>query len=126
MIICSDNVIMIIVIMIICIDNDNLFAVIMPESELANRQVINNRQLQHRNTINRKHVSKRAYLSLPSTAWEPSGVLVSHLHEHTARVHRMCAVEGTALFATASQDGTVRIWDAHKTEREHPINRWGC
>ncbi|KAF2363453.1 WD40 repeat [Trinorchestia longiramus] len=91
-------------------------------SESALRQVVIGRHRQHQ--LLSRYPAPPATASQPAAQpWQPAGVLISHLHEHTARIHRLCAVESTSLFASASHDGTVRIWDAQRTDKDTPINR---
>ena len=50
--------------------------------------------------------------------WRPRGVLLAHLAEHSAAVTAIaCAHEG-AFFATASRDGTVKVWDKRRVEKD--------
>lgn len=56
--------------------------------------------------------------------WHPKGTLVAHLHEHKSAVTRMCALKPFgSYFASASVDGTVKLWDATKFDGESSINR---
>ncbi|XP_022255692.1 phosphoinositide 3-kinase regulatory subunit 4-like [Limulus polyphemus] len=47
----------------------------------------------------------------PPHKWHPQGTLVAHLHEHRGAVNRLQVIPNTSLFATCSNDGTVKIWD---------------
>eukprot|EP00051_Salpingoeca_urceolata_P013431 m.168711 g.168711 ORF g.168711 m.168711 type:complete len:1395 (-) comp17794_c0_seq2:240-4424(-) len=57
------------------------------------------------------------------SSWRPEGVLVGHLHEHRAAVNRIAVASDHKFFATASDDGTVRVWDCHKLEGRAVANR---
>lgn len=64
------------------------------------------------------------YFSPVPPKWNPKGALVAHLHEHKGAVTRMCALKPFgSYFASASVDGTVRLWDASKLDGERSINR---
>ncbi|EAA06372.6 AGAP000602-PA [Anopheles gambiae str. PEST] len=62
--------------------------------------------------------------ALPA-GWRLSGTLVAHLAEHKAAVARMAALKPHAgsLFASASIDGTVRLWDCNKLDGQQSVNR---
>ncbi|GBN01215.1 Phosphoinositide 3-kinase regulatory subunit 4 [Araneus ventricosus] len=53
----------------------------------------------------------------------PSGHLIAHLHEHKGAVNKIQVIPTTALFATCSNDGTVKIWDCEKMEGKNVANR---
>ncbi|XP_049286740.1 phosphoinositide 3-kinase regulatory subunit 4 [Anopheles funestus] len=57
--------------------------------------------------------------------WRLSGTLVAHLAEHKAAVSRMAALKPHtgSLFASASIDGTVRLWDCNKLDGQQSVNR---
>ncbi|XP_058442985.1 phosphoinositide 3-kinase regulatory subunit 4 [Malaya genurostris] len=56
--------------------------------------------------------------------WKMNGTLVAHLHEHKAAVSRMTTLKPYgSLFASASIDGTVRLWDCNKLDGQQSINR---
>jgi phosphoinositide-3-kinase, regulatory subunit 4 len=56
--------------------------------------------------------------------WKFSGSIVAHLHEHRSAVSRMTSLKpGGAIFASASTDGTVRLWDCTKLDGHQNINR---
>ena len=57
----------------------------------------------------------------------PRGVLVAHLAEHKRQITRMASFSSSLasstspyapLFVTASDDGTVKLWDARRLERD--------
>ena len=50
------------------------------------------------------------------SGWKPRGVLVAHLAEHGAQVSRLTQVPGHTLMASASTDGTLKVWDCAKME----------
>ena len=50
------------------------------------------------------------------------GVLVAHLHEHTAAVHSLSVSEDGLFFASGSSDGTVKLWDCQRL-RTNVTNR---
>ena len=49
--------------------------------------------------------------------WRPQGRLMVILSEHTDRVSRILVSPDHAFFLTASDDGTVRVWDSERFER---------
>ncbi|KAF2083646.1 phosphoinositide 3-kinase regulatory subunit 4 [Saccharata proteae CBS 121410] len=56
--------------------------------------------------------------SLPSnTTWRPEGTLVATMGEHTAAINRVLVSPDHAFFITASNDGTVKVWDTSRLER---------
>ncbi|RUP49351.1 LOW QUALITY PROTEIN: hypothetical protein BC936DRAFT_142738 [Jimgerdemannia flammicorona] len=50
-------------------------------------------------------------------AWKPEGILVAHLAEHKASVNQICLAPDQNFFASCSDDGTVKIWDCSRLER---------
>lgn len=44
------------------------------------------------------------------------GILVAHLAEHTGSVNRIAVAPDSRFFATAADDGEVKIWDCHVWE----------
>lgn len=65
---------------------------------------------------------------IPHTAvtvsgWHPKGLLVAHLHEHKAAVNRIRVSDEHSIFATASNDGTVKVWDSQKMEGKTTTTR---
>eukprot|EP00475_Leptophrys_vorax_P038192 TRINITY_DN6689_c0_g1_i1.p1 TRINITY_DN6689_c0_g1~~TRINITY_DN6689_c0_g1_i1.p1 ORF type:complete len:1151 (+),score=275.62 TRINITY_DN6689_c0_g1_i1:39-3455(+) len=49
--------------------------------------------------------------------WTPRGVLVADLGEHKASVNRVSVSRDNVFFVSASDDGTVKIWDSQKLEK---------
>lgn len=56
--------------------------------------------------------------SAGQVAWRPRGVLVADLREHSDRVTRVTGLPGTPLFVSASEDGTAKVWDCRRLERD--------
>lgn len=53
------------------------------------------------------------------------GTLIAHLHEHKSSVTKLTALSSTSsLFASASTDGTVRLFDCNKLNGHQSINKW--
>jgi len=49
--------------------------------------------------------------------WRPQGRLVAAIGEHTAQVTAIAVASDHSFFITGSDDGTVRIWDTSRLER---------
>lgn len=49
--------------------------------------------------------------------WKPVGTLVAHFTEHTAAINQLAISFDNLLFASCSDDGSVRIWDCSRLER---------
>ncbi|KAH8700818.1 hypothetical protein BGW36DRAFT_375073 [Talaromyces proteolyticus] len=60
---------------------------------------------------------KRASGENTDKPWRPEGVLVAMFGEHTAPVNRVVAAPDHSFFATASDDGTVKVWDTTRLEK---------
>ncbi|CAO0789210.1 unnamed protein product [Mucor circinelloides] len=52
-----------------------------------------------------------------SSKWKPEGNLVAHFTEHTAAINQLDISFDRLLFASCSDDGSVRIWDCSRLER---------
>ncbi|MBN3325899.1 PI3R4 kinase, partial [Atractosteus spatula] len=59
----------------------------------------------------------------PPPGWHPKGLLVAHLHEHKSAVSRIRVSDEHSMFATCSNDGTVKIWDSQKMEGKTTTTR---
>lgn len=53
----------------------------------------------------------------PGEAWRPNGHLLAMYTEHTAAINRVLPAPDHAFFVTASDDGTCRIWDSLRLEK---------
>jgi phosphoinositide-3-kinase regulatory subunit 4 len=49
--------------------------------------------------------------------WRPEGTLVATFSEHTAAVNRILVAPDQSFFITGSDDGTVKVWDTSRIER---------
>lgn len=72
---------------------------------------------------NRNYDPASYYSPIPIN-WKLNGNLVAHLHEHKSAVTKMTALRPFgSLFASASIDGTVRLWDCNKLDGNQSVNR---
>ena len=46
----------------------------------------------------------------------PRGCLIAHLHEHSKGINRIIGINNTNYFATCSDDGSLKTWDAGRIE----------
>uniref|UniRef100_A0A7M4EDW5 Phosphoinositide 3-kinase regulatory subunit 4 n=1 Tax=Crocodylus porosus TaxID=8502 RepID=A0A7M4EDW5_CROPO len=60
----------------------------------------------------------------PPPGWRPKGLLVAHLHEHKSAVNRIRVSDEHSIFATCSNDGTVKIWNSQKMEGKTTTTRF--
>ncbi|KAI8142350.1 hypothetical protein BJV82DRAFT_614613 [Fennellomyces sp. T-0311] len=51
------------------------------------------------------------------SSWKPEGNLVAHFTEHTASVNQLAISWDNLLFASCSDDGSVKVWDCSRLER---------
>lgn len=49
--------------------------------------------------------------------WRPQGIHVATFGEHTAAINRILPSPDHAFFITASDDGSVKVWDSSRLER---------
>ncbi|CAO3616553.1 unnamed protein product [Cunninghamella echinulata] len=49
--------------------------------------------------------------------WKPEGALVAHFTEHTAAINQLAISWDSLIFASCSDDGSVKIWDCSRLER---------
>ncbi|KIW44356.1 uncharacterized protein PV06_05370 [Exophiala oligosperma] len=56
-------------------------------------------------------------LSFRADPWRPTGQLVTQFSEHNAAINRVCAAPDHAFFVTASDDGTCKVWDTVRLEK---------
>lgn len=60
---------------------------------------------------------------LPPPGWRLRGSLVAYLHEHRGAITKLVSLPDSSLFASASLDGCVRLWDCAKMEGRNIANR---
>lgn len=60
---------------------------------------------------------KDAHQSPAGTPWRPEGTRVASFGEHTAAVNRILVSPDQGFFITSSDDGSVKIWDTSRLER---------
>lgn len=59
-----------------------------------------------------------------NSQWRPKRCLVGHLFEHTKGVNQLTVIQGTPLFASASSDGYIKVWESHKIDSgSMPVNK---
>jgi phosphoinositide-3-kinase regulatory subunit 4 len=54
--------------------------------------------------------------SIPDNQWRPRGVLIAHLQEHQRAVNKVVVSHDNSFFVSASDDGTVKVWDCKRLE----------
>jgi phosphoinositide-3-kinase regulatory subunit 4 len=60
---------------------------------------------------------KDANHSPAGVPWRPEGTLVASFGEHTAAVNRILVSPDQGFFISGSDDGTVKVWDTSRLER---------
>ena len=68
---------------------------------------------------NRRHrrVLSKDGRDLTFLNWRPEGTLVAHLVEHRGAVTHIAIAKDFAFFLTGSDDGTVKVWDCQRLEK---------
>lgn len=67
--------------------------------------------------VSRRQPIKRGNGQTSSSTWRPEGTLVAMMGEHTGAVSRVLVSPDHAFFITGSDDGTVKVWDSTRLER---------
>ncbi|KAL8918869.1 MAG: hypothetical protein Q9208_007126 [Pyrenodesmia sp. 3 TL-2023] len=67
--------------------------------------------------IGRRSSMKKAASRVPDRPWRPEGILVATLGEHVAPINCVLPSPDHAFFLTASDDGSVKVWDTLRLER---------
>ncbi|KAK2712572.1 hypothetical protein QYM36_011306 [Artemia franciscana] len=88
------------------------------------QEYISLKSAEYRSTMDSFDLSSRSLASrnIPSK-WRPKAVLVAHLQEHSKAVNRLVCIPDTSFFASASSDGTVKLFDAIRFEANTVANR---
>ena len=64
-----------------------------------------------------RRVLKKAAMHEIDVPWRPQGIHVATFGEHTAAINRVLPSPDHAFFITASDDGSVKVWDTSRLER---------
>ena len=67
--------------------------------------------------ISSRHKMKKADAQEVDRPWRPEGILVATFGEHTGPINRVLPSPDHTFFLTASDDGSVKVWDTVKLER---------
>ncbi|KAJ6240005.1 phosphoinositide 3-kinase regulatory subunit 4 [Anaeramoeba flamelloides] len=54
--------------------------------------------------------------------WRPSGIIASHLHEHSSSITSIQISKDQRYFISSSEDGMVKFWSSEKIKFDHTIN----
>jgi phosphoinositide-3-kinase, regulatory subunit 4 len=52
-----------------------------------------------------------------TSPWRPAGQILTHFAEHTAAINGICVAPDHGFFVTASDDGSCKIWDTMRLEK---------
>eukprot|EP00889_Picochlorum_renovo_P003370 jgi/Picre1/30400/NNA_005764.t1 len=86
-------------------------ASLLPISSVKRKQSFVRSQEKKREAVN-KNVDD-------AQQWRPRGILVARIPCHSRSISQVSSnISGTTLFATASRDGTVKLWDSRRMERD--------
>lgn len=67
--------------------------------------------------LNRRKSINRSGSQSPDKPWRPAGVLVATFSEHIGPVSRVVVAADHVFFITGGDDGTVKVWDTARLER---------
>ena len=67
--------------------------------------------------ISRRHLGQKSDSQEVDRPWRPEGVLVTTFGEHTAPINRILPSPDHKFFISGSDDGTVKVWDTLRLER---------
>ena len=65
----------------------------------------------------KRHLTKKTDVPGSDKPWRPEGTLIATFGEHTGPINRVVPSPDHAFFVTASDDGTVKVWDTLRLER---------
>lgn len=65
----------------------------------------------------KRHLMKKADGPGSDKPWRPEGTLIATFGEHTGPINRVIPSPDHSFFITGSDDGTVKIWDTLRLER---------
>lgn len=67
--------------------------------------------------VPRRKALRTSFPPRERTPSRPEGRLVAHLSEHTAAINAIDVAPDQLFFVTASEDGTVKVWDCMRLEK---------
>lgn len=67
--------------------------------------------------LTKRQPIKRCGSKTSGSSWRPEGNFVAQFGEHSAAINRVVVAPDHAFFITASDDGTVKIWDSSRLEK---------
>lgn len=67
--------------------------------------------------VQRRQPIKKSSGRLGIGMWKPEGVMVAQYGEHSAAINRIIVAPDHNFFLTASDDGTVKVWDSSRLEK---------
>lgn len=67
--------------------------------------------------VSKRHSMKKADSKATEHPWRPERVLIATFGEHQGPINRVLASPDHAFFITGSDDGTTKIWDSARLER---------
>ena len=67
--------------------------------------------------VSNRHTMKKADTADHQRIWRPQGVLATTFGEHACQINRVLPSPDHAFFITGSDDGTVKVWDVIRLER---------
>ena len=67
--------------------------------------------------VPRRRAVRPSYPLRERTTAHPDGTLVAHLSEHTGAITSIAVAPDHVFFATGSDDGTVKVWDSVRLDR---------
>lgn len=65
----------------------------------------------------RRRSARAAHHVARESSGHPEGILIAHLHEHSASISIIVVSPDNCFFVTASDDATVKVWDAARLEK---------
>lgn len=65
----------------------------------------------------RRRSARAAHHTAREASGHPEGILIAHLHEHTATISAIVVSPDNCFFISASDDTTIKVWDAARLEK---------
>nr|CAB3264882.1 phosphoinositide 3-kinase regulatory subunit 4 [Phallusia mammillata] len=89
------------------------------------RALVHHRRDLYKSDVAQRHLEEMADNSsaLPTSDWQPKGLLVAHMFEHRGPIHKVAVSPSHDYFVTVSSDRYLRLWDTAKLEGKSIVNR---